>query len=90
MKKKGILFFILLCLLTACNSKNSTSKPTFSSLNSSSNEPITYTDWPQHILDEIKQSCNGFSIPFFEAGYYESLVITLGKGERYFYHYSLL
>ncbi len=80
MKKKGILFFILLCLLTACNSKNSTSKPTFSSLNSSSNEPITYTDWPQHILDEIKQSCNGFSIPFFEAGYYESEISVTESG----------
>ena len=69
---------LLTCFLCASCQNATNQSSTTSSFTSTG--PIYQNQWPTDVLTAIEQSCNGFSIPFFEATYYEASLEDTGSG----------
>lgn len=69
---------LLACFLCASCQNSTNQSSTTSSFTSTG--PIYQNQWPTDVQNIIEQGCNGFSIPFFEATYYEASLEDTGSG----------
>ncbi len=73
-------YWFLVFSLFLCSSCQNTTNSSSLESNVFSSNPTYQTKWPDDVQSIIEESCHGFSIPFFEAEYYEASLESSDSG----------